>query len=247
MPISAAEVSAIIMSLIGGILILIIATRILAKWKEKRQKATLFLFVSILAWVGGCWSAMGIYSLAEINTNAAILLQKSVYSFVFAGGMFMFLFGCEIFFHFKSKLVRPLYFILGCAFIVLVLTLDSVDVQYFPAEYVNYPLLSIKIEFSIILVLYLVPILVGISVLAIRASKKLEDRVYAIGYRFIAYGNLSILAIFVVDALSTEAQGFYIAYAVLLNFTWILPIIAAFCSYLGWTLPDWFRGLVKQK
>ncbi len=246
MPISAAEVSSTIMSAIAGILVLICAIRILQKWREKHQRATLYLFISILAWVGGCWSAMVLYPIAEIETPVAVILQQFVYAFVYIGGMFMFLFGCEIFFHFKSKVYRPVYFLIGCVCIAITFLFESVDIQFFPG-YGTYPLLSIKIEFSIILVLYLLPILLGISFVAIRASKKLEDRVYAVGYRFIAYGNLSILLIFIIDALSTEAQGEPILYAVLMNFTWILPIIAALCSYVGWTLPEWFRSIYDKK
>ncbi len=248
MPISAAEVSATIMSLIAGILILIIAIQIILKWKAKRQNATLFLFFSILSYVGGCWSAMGIYSLAGSDLSTAIILQKMTYSFVLAAGIMMFLFGTQVFFHFKKNLFPYLYVLIGFVFIILVLSLDSVEWKYnLPGYGTDYPLLSIKIEYSIFLVIYLVPVLVGIAVLALRASKKLEDRVYAIGYRFIALGNLLIFSTFIIDAISTASQGDFIAYAVTLNFTWIVPIIAAFCSYLGWTLPEWFRSIFEKK
>jgi len=248
MPISVAEISATIMSLIAGILIFIIAIEILLKWKTKRQNATLFLFFSILAYAGGCLSAMGIYSLAGTALDIAIFLQKMTYTFVLAAGIMMFLFGVQIFFHFKKKLYPILYVLLGIIFIISVLILDSVEWKYNLPGYGNdYPLLSIKLEYSIFLVIYLVPVLVGIAFLAIRASKKLEDRVYAIGYRFIALGNLLILTTFIIDAISTASQGEFIAYAITLNFTWIVPIIAAFCSYIGWTLPDWFRTIIEKK
>ncbi|OLS12733.1 MAG: hypothetical protein RBG13Loki_3655 [Promethearchaeota archaeon CR_4] len=245
MPISIAEISASIMALIAGLLILIIGAILYQKWKEKKQTPTLFLTISIFAWVGACWSAMGIYTLAEFATEIAIVLQKCVYSFVLLGGMMMFLFGTPTFYHFKSKIWTYLYVILGCAFIILVWMMDSVDVRYFPG-YDTYPLLSIKIEYSIFLVLYLVPLLIGIPILALRTSRRINERLYSVGYRFIAYGTLDILAVFVVDALSTVAQGMNLIYAILLNLTWIFPLIAAFFCYIGWTLPNWFRSIIKK-
>jgi hypothetical protein len=122
---------------------------------------------------------------------------------------------------------------------------DSVVIDTFP-DGSGYPLLTITVGFSVLVVLYLVPTLIGIFVMAITVSRKVEERIYKFGFRLIAGGQLMILCTFIVDTLASLFMDQIAVYTLFLVLTWVFPLVAAILYYLGWIMPEWFKSKISK-
>ena len=228
-----------VMSLIGALITLLILFLLIQRYFIKKKKNTLFLVGSIVSWLATFIFATNIYFFSEENLSWVILCQKLVYVGVFLGTMFTFQFSQEIFFTIKKKWIF-LYWGIGLIVIILTLILDSVEISVFP-DGSNYPLLTISFEFSIMVVLYILPTLVSICYYALQTAKKVEDKAYRLGFKIIAFGQIMIFATFIADTVASLFTATLILYALMLYLTWIFPLFAVVCYYLGWIMPSWFR------
>ncbi|MEX2682517.1 MAG: hypothetical protein Q6373_013035 [Candidatus Sigynarchaeota archaeon] len=234
------------LSLFIGILILAVCVMFVIRYTKRKAKSILYLTFSVLSWLGATWSATVIYLLAGWNLQVAIVSQKLVYTFVFTGTICTLFFARAIFFEKAKNTFFQAYMIIGIVIITVMLVLDSVDVQGFPDE-PSYPLLTIAMEYSLIVVVFIIPVVLGILVIALRLRARTSDNVSRAGLGFIAGGQFSILLTFVVDTLATAFIGDIILYQVFLYATWIPPLVGVFLYYLGWIMPDWLKRRIEKR
>ncbi|MHA1672693.1 MAG: hypothetical protein ACTSYI_03615 [Promethearchaeota archaeon] len=228
-----------IMSLFATFVAFLILIPVFQRYLTRKKKNTLFLAGSIMSWLATFIFATNIYFFSEANLDWVILCQKLVYVGVFLGTMFTFQFSQEIFFNLQKKWIF-LYWGLGLVVIFLTLVLDSVEIAVFP-DGSNYPLLTISLAFSIMVVIYILPTLFGIFYYALQTAKKIDDKSYRMGFKIIALSQIMIFATFIADTLASLMTTMVNLYALLLYLTWIFPLIAVVCYYLGWIMPNWFR------
>lgn len=240
MTISSIALTAGIMSLTMGCIGTLIIFFCIAKYLERKQSSTLILSLSMVGWVSVMFFVTPIYLLAGTYLTLAIWFQKMVYVMTFVATILTFLFARQIFFDKMKKAFLYVYLIIGSIVIIVVLILDSVDVTVFP-DGTGYPLLTIKFEYSILVVLYIFPTMLGIFIKALITSRKIEETLYRIGFRIIALGQIMLLTTFIFDTLATVFIDNITLYALFLYLTWIPPILALICYYVGWIMPDWFR------
>ncbi len=231
-----------IISFIAGFLIMWVDLKVLGKYKEKKQKPTLYLFFAILGWVIASWDATVVYISAGYMVDVAQVFQRIMYAGVFMGTIFMFRFAAEIFFHVK-KLWVWVYIGIGIGLIVVLAIFNLSEVY----DLDGYSILLLNLIFSLVLVAYLFPTFLGIFILARRASKKIDDPIYQVGYMFIAFGNLIPIATFIIDALATEMITDAVLYPLFLALTWVFPLFGAIMYYLGWILPDGLRKRIEVR
>lgn len=224
------------LALLSGIIILIIAIRLFILYKEKKSIPGLFLCLSVFAWMGAAFSVMEIYFFAGDNLGVSIIFQKLVYLFVFVATMLTFMFGSKIFFTIKKPFL-VIYLIIGITSIIVILITDSVDVNNFP-DGSGYPLLSLSVDYGLIMVLYILPTTLSIAIVALRLSKKVEDIAYKQGFKIIAYGQIMLILTFLVDTLASLFIEDIGVYSLFLYLTWVFPIFAAICYDTGWRIPQ---------
>jgi len=212
-----ATIAGILSSAIGC-LILIVCLLFVVRYKRRKARSILYLALSTFSWLGATWSATVIYLLAGWNLQVAIISQKLVYSFVFTGTICTLFFARDIFYEKARKTFFQAYMIIGVVIITIMLVLDSVDIQGFPDE-PSYPLLTIAIEYSLILVVFIIPVVLGILIVALRLRARTSDNMSRAGLELIAGGQFSILLTFVVDTLATFFIGDIILYQVFLYAT----------------------------
>lgn len=234
-------ISAGIMSLIASAAIGFLGSKMLQKWKAKKNKATLYLLLSTIAYLVTCLSGTITYFTAPYNIEVARLTNKIIYSAIFLATMLMFMFATEIFFE-PAKHWVFIYLLLGFVIIAVINIMDSVTEQYIG----EYPVLILKDLFVLLLVGYLVPTNVGLFLVARRASTRIEDPLYQAGYRAIALGELNPILAFVADAAASLTMEYQFLYTVFLLLTWVFPMIAIYFLYAGYILPDWFKKRVSQ-
>ncbi len=234
-----------ILSIASAAFILIIFFLILARFIKRKKINTLYLAISILFWGLGCIFASNIYLLAESNFAWVIWCQKLVYVCVFLGIMFTYQFSQGIFLHSK-KIIIIIYWIVGLVIIILTLALNSVDIGVFP-DGSNYPLLTIKLAFSILVVVFLLPTIISLIVKALQTANKINERGYKFGFRVISVGQFMIIFTFIVDAIATLVIDNIQVYSTMLYLTWIFPLIGVVCYYIGWILPNWVKKIMKIK
>ncbi len=63
----------------------------------------------------------------------------------------------------------------------MILITDSVVVNIFRRS--GYPLLSLSVDYGLIMVLYILPTTLSIAIVALRLSKKVEDIAYKQGFK----------------------------------------------------------------
>jgi hypothetical protein len=232
------------MSLAVGLFIALIAVAMFIKYVERKKNSTMYLAISILIWFIAAWSVCIIYFFSGNNLPLAIICQKVVYIMTFFGTMFTFLFATEIFFKIK-RIWKILYLLAGLIMILFIIFMDSVAVTEFP-DHTGYPLLNIKLPFVILLVIYIVPTTIGIFYLALRTSRKIEERQYRIGFRVIALGEFMIFLTFISDTLQGIFIENIILYALFLYLTWVFPLAGCVFYYLGYIMPGWFMKWFKE-
>ncbi|NMC08490.1 MAG: hypothetical protein GYA24_24995 [Candidatus Lokiarchaeota archaeon] len=233
-----------ISSLCTGALILAIIVLFIYRYVKKRARSIFYLALSTCSWLGATWSATAIYLLAGWNLPLAIVCQKLVYAFVFAGIVFTLYFAFEIFYENVKRVFLHVYTTVAIIIISTVFLLDTVDIQAFPDD-LAYPLLTIAFEYSIIVVIFIIPVVLGILVVVLKMLTRTTDKVSRAGLKFIAGGQFSILLTFVVDTLATVFSTDAVLYPVFLYATWAFPGIGAFLYYLGWIMPDWLKKRIE--
>ncbi|MHA1112264.1 MAG: hypothetical protein ACTSRE_14250 [Promethearchaeota archaeon] len=236
-------VTAGILSIASAAFIFFICILILFRYIKRKKINTLYLAISILFWGLGCIFASNIYLLAETNLTWVIWCQKLVYVCVFLGIMFTYQFSQGIFLQ-NKKMIMLIYWAIGLIVIILTLALPSVEIGVFP-DGSNYPLLTIKIAFSILVVVYLLPTIISVIVKALQTANKIEDRGYKFGFRVISVGQFMIIFTFIVDTIATIVIDNIQLYSVMLYLTWIFPLIGVVCYYIGWILPNWVKKIMK--
>ncbi len=235
-----------ILSLLIGVFMLVVCFMFIARYSKRKAKSIMFLTLSTFSWLGGTWSATVIYLVTGMNLNVAIAAQKLVYAFVFAGTIFTLYFAYEIFYEKAKKTFLQLYTIVGVAIIAIMLATDSVDQQGFFPDEPTYPLMTIGFEYSIILIIFIIPVVLGIFAIALKMRARTTDKVAKAGLGFIAGGQICILFTFVADTLGTVFVTDVALYPVFLYATWMFPLIAIILYYLGWIMPDWLKKAVAR-
>ena len=230
------------LALFSAFVILIVNLVLIKKYREKKRTSTLYLILSIFGWMGAILSAMIIYWIAGFNLDVAIFFQKLVYAFVFGATILTFLFASKVFFE-PKKLLVYIYIAIGATMVLLMLIDDSVEITTFP-DGSGYPLLTIDLLYSLLIVVYVVPTVLGICVVAIRLSRKVEG-LEKLAFKIIGIGQIMLLLTFVIDTLATVFIDDLGLYSMFLYLTWIAPMIASIFYYLGWTLPMWFKKAIK--
>lgn len=234
-----------ILSLIVGVFMFLIAIQLMRRYFERKKQSTLYLSLSIIGWLGAIWSVTLIYFTSGSNLEYAIFNQKVVYVSVFFGTILTYLFASEIFFQ-PTKQMKIAYISVGVIMAILIFAIDSVSVGEFP-DGTGYPLLNIKLPFIILLIVYIIPTTIGIFWLAWKTSRKVEERQYQIGFKVIAIAEIFLVLTFVSDTL----QGIFIdnitLYATFLYLTWVFPLLAGICYYIGYIMPGWFMKYFATK
>ncbi|MCP4762879.1 MAG: hypothetical protein GY870_13960, partial [archaeon] len=197
------------MSLSAGILALMMGLNLLRHFFKNKKIAGFFLTLSVFGWVGMAISATMIYWASEPSSlglgigglEFAIISQKMVYIFVFFALMCMYLFGSKILFETK-KVYTAFYLALGIILMILIFISDSVSsTDSFPDA--NYPLLTLEFEYSLLIIVYVIPTLLTIMIISMRLSRKVEEQMQKVRFKVIASGQLMILCSFIVDTLAT--------------------------------------------
>lgn len=245
MVLSSIAITAGVMSIISGGIMLLISGLIFKRYLERKQRSTLYLGLSCASFGLGSFSAAIIYLLAETDLVLAIFSQKLVYALVFGAVMLTFLFAQQIFFEKAKKIWIIVYLFVGILVVIILFAIDSVVIDTFK-DGSGYPLLTIHMGFSIVVILYLVPTIIGIFVTALIVSRKMEEKIYKFGFRLIALSQLMILLTFIADTLASVFIDMNLVYTIFLVLTWVFPLFAAILYYLGWVMPPWFKNKLTQ-
>lgn len=239
-------ITAGILSLVTGAVMVVVSLLFVKRYAERKKRTLLLLALSTLSWMGASWSATVIYLLAGDMLELAMFFQQLVYAFVFAASMFTFLFAREIFFEKAPKAFIVGYLAVGCVIIISKFLLDSVEVTGFPDD-PSYPLLTISLAYSLIVIVFLLPVILGIMIVSMRAARKTMDRVSRIGLQLISAGQLFVLLTFIADALASAFIDEAVLYAMFLYLTWIFPLGGTACYYLGWVMPAPFKAFLERR
>ncbi len=236
-----------ILSLFAGVFALFgVARKVWTRYREKKQPATLFLFLALCNWVVTCWSATVVYFSGGYNIDLAMIFQRLIYTGNIVGAICLFLFASEIFFQVK-KLWKQIYIIVGLVLTALIILIPDSSIQQELEVGSGYYVILIKEGFGIAMLVYLFPAFLGIFIMARRASRKIDNPLYKAGYVYIAYGQIFGLLTMGVDATGTFVMDNLIAYTICLNLTWIFLMFAMWYYYIGWILPPGFRRRVEMQ
>lgn len=157
-----------------------------------------------------------------------------MFTYQFSQGIFLF----------NKKFINIIYWSIGLIIIILTLALDSVEFSVFP-DGSNYPLLTIKLAFSILVVVYILPTIFSIIFKALQAANTTTEKGYKFGFRVISVGQIMIIFTFIADTIATIVINNVQLYAAMLYLTWIFPLIGVVCYYIGWILPKWVKKIMK--
>jgi hypothetical protein len=230
-----------ILALVAASFTILLAILITKKYLNKKQKATAYLTLAIYFWALTTLTASIIYLFAGNTIELAIKLQVIMYGCVFAANIFTYMFARNVLFKQKTGWWRW-YIILGIICILILGIADSSEAIPFP-DSTDYYAIVLKLEYSMILVVYLVPIIIRIVIVAFKTSKRMEQSGYKVGFRLIGWGQIFILCIFICDTIA----GFFFdnatMYAIFLYLQWIFGVLASVSLYVGWVLPKWVKNL----
>lgn len=234
-----------ILSFTAGCIIFFIFVMIFIKYRLNKQRATLFLAISVLTWTLTSWFASGVYFLAYDYENIAHILQNFMYSSVFLGSMGIFFFAANVFFKSK-KSWNLIYVLIGIIFILIISLTNSSDPIPFPdtTELDPHYAFILKTEYSILLVIYLLPTFFGTCFISFRTGIR-ADGTNKVRFYMLGIGLVSVVGVFVCDTIAGLFLEDPMFYAIFLYAQWIFAIISAFTMYLGWIMPGWFKKLVK--
>lgn len=228
-----------------GILTLIVGIRLYHLYLKKKRIEGLYLCLSVFSYLFTILSATIVYLGAGISISLAVVFQKGIYVGVFLSMMFTFLLGSKIFFT-PKKILAQIYFIVGIIAVLIIVIFDSSEISVFP-DGSGYPLLILKIEYGILLVGYIIPTVLGISIIGLKVSKKTEDPVFKKSFLYISYGILTVLLTFVFDQISSSFKTHLFVYSLFLYLTWVPPVFGVILYDRGYTLPDRMRSMSSEK
>lgn len=244
-----------ITELLVSIMFYILAIVILNKWRERRTKPTLYLALGLLSISTGIFIAfIGLASwfLSWIFSGLAVTKSPFIYwfslplgySFVIIYDIFLFLFTIHIFLDEKEKRVIPIA-IIGVVLIAFL---------FLPTNYWGLdPLVtdppSTRVAIQAVFLIFNMVIYILLGYLAIKASRKADERITRIGFQTIAvsqFFNISIFVFFLLDAVIILLNDPSPGYSLFIYLAWIFALVAGFLAYLGYILPKWFRKLFKE-
>ena len=232
-----------IYSFLVGVAVLFCGLLVLHRYLERKQKATLYLMFSLFSWVGSAWSASFIYITARDNVTLATYVQVFMYACVFSATIFTYMFARKVIF--KAKTTFYIYYTIAGIIAILILAFaPSSEAVNFP-DSTDHPAIVLKFEYSLILMVYLIPTIFKITYEAFKVSKRMEEMVYKVGFRMIGTGQLIILVLFVFDTIAGFNFDNPEVYALSLYMQWTCGLLASVFYYLGWILPNWFKKLFK--
>ncbi len=236
-----------ILALVVGSIIMYVSIMLMRRNKKTPQKSTVYLTFATISWSIGVLVVSFIYLYAGTYLDLAKIFQVVMYGSIFSGIIFTYMFARNIFFKEHTKFY-VVYVILGIIAIVILGITDSSYVDKFPDSVGgNFPAIILKTEYSIILVVYMIPTLIGIVVGAFRTAKRINEKIYARGFQVIGLGQIFTLLTFVCDTIATVLITDAVGYAVFLYAQWICTLFATICLYVGWTMPGWFKRLYGIK
>ncbi|MBD3352032.1 MAG: hypothetical protein GF364_11150 [Candidatus Lokiarchaeota archaeon] len=236
MAMSIIALTAGIISGIMGLLMLLIGLKLYNLYQKNPKKEGLYLCLSIFSFIITTWSATIVYLSAGSSLIVAQIFQKSIYTFVFIGIMLTFLFASKIFFTPKKELFVA-YIVLGIACILILVAFPTSEVDNFP-DSADYPLLLLKLEYGILLVLYILPTAFGIFWIGMKVSKKVDDPISKTSFRYISTAQLMIPLTFTFDTIASLFMNNIYVYSIFLYLTWVPPVVAAYLYDRGYTLPE---------
>jgi len=236
-------------TVVAVIAIVLCFIKIIPKYRERRQMATLYLCLTFFGWAGACLSATTVYFTAGFSLDVGGIFQKSIYTCIFAATIFTFLFASEIFFTIK-KMWNWIYIAIGIICILIIDIFGSSEISFVQPE--NYPVLDLETTFGLILLAYLLPTLIGIFITARNTSKRLDESapnrdLFKVGYNLIGWAQVFTFFVFIVDTIATSAITIPALYSLFLILTWVFALFAVFCYYEGALLPDNIKKWIEWR
>lgn len=167
------------------------------------------------------------------------------YSTVILYDIFIVLFAIQIFMDKKIKNVIP--FVITGGIIGVLLFLPT---NYWGVNPESTDPASTRIIITGLFLIYNAIICILLSYFALRESRRIDQKIYRIGFQAIAFGfiaNLLVFVFFLVDSILIVLNPDSIGYSVFISIGWIMAFITAFLFYLGYILPAWFRKWIEKK
>jgi len=192
-----------------------------------------------------CFFACSTYLFATIPFDQLRLLQIMVYVCIVLATMFTYLFASLVFFEGKTHW-NILYILLGIVVIIILVLSGSIYRERFPDD-PEYYALVLNTEFGLILVLYLIPTMIGITIIAFKSANKMTETHFRVGFRIIGFGNIFILCAMTCDTFSSIVGTDPLIFSFFVCALWIFAILATVFYFLGWTMPEWFKKIVRIK
>lgn len=230
----------------------IIALLIFFKWKERKTIATLYLALALfsisaavfVAFIGlAGWFLTWTSSILPVNSPVFYPISLPLgYSFVLVYDAFLFLFTIHIFLDEDEKKVIPV--IIPGIFVAVLIWLPS---NYWGVDPSIFDPPSTRSLSMGIFMLYNVIIYIILAFYAFREAKKSEQREYQVGFKAIAWGqitNILIFVFFLFDAIIVVLNPGSPGFSIFIYLGWICALIAVFLFYIGFILPDWFRKYI---
>jgi hypothetical protein len=249
------HVPAIIFELTTSILVLIVASIIFKKWRERKTKATLFLSIALFSIaIAAFFAFTGLFGWLVSwvlngfsETKSPLYYQFSLplgYLFVIPYDLFLALFTIWIFLDKKYKKIIP-FFIVG----IIIGALLFLPTNYWGVDPQVTDPTSTRIIIMGLFLLYNVIVYIFLAFYAFRESRRTEDKVYRAGFRVIAMGqiaNIIVFVFFLLDSILILFNPGSPGYSIFIGLAWITAIIASFLFYLGFILPNWFRKIINS-
>ncbi len=230
-----------------GVIVTYLSVLLMIRYKKKPEKATAYITFANLSWAIACFTASVIYLFGGNNLVIGTVFQVIMYGSIFTATIFTYMFARKNFFKEKTKFYI-VYILLGIVAIVILGVFKTSDEIRFPDSVDgNYWAIILKTEYSLILVAYLIPTIIGITVTVFKSAARVADNLYARGLQVIGYGQIFILGSFIADTIATLAITDITGYAISLFVQWICALIASICLYVGWTMPGWFKAMYSAK
>ncbi len=229
------------LSFIAGVFTFILSLSLIRRYIQRKQKPTIYLTFANLSWSMVCFTASYIYFFAGTRLAQAQIIQIVMYGAVLSATIFTFLFARKIFFKAVTRWYIP-YVIVGILALIILALPGSNYVDYFPDD-ITYPAIILNVEYGLVLLIYLIPTMIGITYRAFKTAKKMEEPVFQAGFRTIGYGNIFVLGSFSCDTIASIVITDSLLYGLFLDLQWIFAIVATVLLFLGWTMPGWFKKL----
>lgn len=247
---------AMVFELIASLAILFIAIKIFKRYRERETTATLYLaialfsisaaaffaFTGLASWLGSWVAADFAPTTSPEYYNYSLPIG---YFFVIPYDIFLILFTIHIFLDKDNKKVIPF---LICGIIIGVLLF--LPTNYFGVDPEPSDPTSTRIIILGLFLLYNAIVYILLTYFAFRESKRTEQEIYRRGFQAIGIGfvaNLLVFVFFLIDSILILFEPGSPGYSIFVDLAWICGFVAAFCFYIGYILPDWFRKRIEKK